>query len=156
MKAAGINVARKGRKKRGVDYNEEIPFEKKPAPGFHDTSQEVFDPSHPDFKNLRQEGLEGERRSDKEAKERQKDKERIKKRKENDMPGAITAQNRAIDVPKKKRSKLVLPSPQVSESELEQIVKAGHASRNARQLSEDAAGPDAPTHSLLSDYQVNK
>ena len=44
----------KRRKRRGVDYNAEIPFEKKPAPGLHDTSNEEFDPLAPDFKRLRQ------------------------------------------------------------------------------------------------------
>lgn len=39
LRAAGISVRAKRRKKRGVDYNAEIPFEKRPAPGFYDTSQ---------------------------------------------------------------------------------------------------------------------
>jgi len=39
LRAAGIEVRAKRKKKRGVDYNAEIPFEKKPAAGFHDTSQ---------------------------------------------------------------------------------------------------------------------
>ena len=50
-----------------MDYNAEIPFEKKPAPGFYDTSNERFDPTDPNFKRLRQQDLDGERRSDKEA-----------------------------------------------------------------------------------------
>nr|KAG5703308.1 hypothetical protein BaRGS_025550 [Batillaria attramentaria] len=59
-------VKQKKRKKRGVDYNAEIPFEKKPAPGFYDTSQEKYDPMDPNYKRLRQQNLDGERRSDKE------------------------------------------------------------------------------------------
>jgi len=39
LRAAGIEVRAKRRKKRGIDYNAEIPLEKKPAPGFYDTSQ---------------------------------------------------------------------------------------------------------------------
>lgn len=39
LRAAGIEVRAKRKKKRGVDYNAEIPFEKKPASGFYDTSQ---------------------------------------------------------------------------------------------------------------------
>lgn len=31
LRAAGIDVQKKRKKKRGVDYNAEIPFEKKPA-----------------------------------------------------------------------------------------------------------------------------
>lgn len=54
------------KKKRGVDYNAEIPFEKKPAPGFYDTSTEVVDPMAPDFSRLRQQHLDGELLSEKE------------------------------------------------------------------------------------------
>lgn len=39
LRAAGIAVARKRKKKRGVDYNAEIPFEKKPAPVLSDELQ---------------------------------------------------------------------------------------------------------------------
>ena len=35
--------------------------------GFHDTSNEVYDPLNPDFKRLRQQNLDGELRRDKEA-----------------------------------------------------------------------------------------
>lgn len=31
LRAAGIHIGKKRKKKRGVDYNAEIPFEKKPA-----------------------------------------------------------------------------------------------------------------------------
>ncbi|KAF8825633.1 hypothetical protein HHX47_DHR6000316, partial [Lentinula edodes] len=39
LKAAGI-IMRHKTKKKGMDYNADIPFEKKPAPGFYDTSEE--------------------------------------------------------------------------------------------------------------------
>lgn len=59
-------MKQKRRKKRGVDYNTEIPFEKKPAIGFYDTSQEAYDPLNPNYKRLRQQNLDGELRRDKE------------------------------------------------------------------------------------------
>ena len=62
-----IRVREKRRKKRGVDYNAEIPFEKKPAPGFYDTANETFNAEAPNFKRLRQQNLDGERRDDVEA-----------------------------------------------------------------------------------------
>ncbi len=40
MKAAGIENKRRMKNRRGVDYNAEIIFEHKPAPGFYDTSSE--------------------------------------------------------------------------------------------------------------------
>lgn len=66
LRAAGIEVQPRRKKKRGVDYNAEIPFEKRPAPGFYDTSQEVLDPMAPDFAKMRQEQLDGELRIEKE------------------------------------------------------------------------------------------
>lgn len=66
LRAAGIQTFNRNRRKRGIDYNREIPFEKKPQPGFYDTSEEVIDPFAPDFKRLRQQNLDGELRSEKE------------------------------------------------------------------------------------------
>ncbi|CAH1225420.1 CDC5L [Branchiostoma lanceolatum] len=64
LRAAGIEQMKKRKKKRGVDYNAEIPFEKKPAPGFYDTAEETYQPLKPDFKKLRQQNLDGELRDD--------------------------------------------------------------------------------------------
>lgn len=66
LRAAGIELAPRKKKKRGVDYNAEIPFEKQPQPGFHDTSNEILDPAAPDFSRLRQQHLDGELRTEKE------------------------------------------------------------------------------------------
>lgn len=62
MRAAGIGVGRGNKRKRGIDYNAEIPFEKKPALGFYDTANEEVDPLAPDFRKLRQQNLDGELR----------------------------------------------------------------------------------------------
>jgi pre-mRNA-splicing factor CDC5/CEF1 len=72
-----------------VDYNAEIPFEKRPALGFHDTAEETFNPDDIDFNHLRQQHLDGELRSEREERERRKDKQKLKQRKENDMPMAM-------------------------------------------------------------------
>lgn len=63
LRAAGIEIQKKRKKKRGVDYNAEIPFEKKPAPGFYDTSEENYQILDADFRKLRQQDLDGELRS---------------------------------------------------------------------------------------------
>ncbi|XP_074646818.1 cell division cycle 5-like protein [Tubulanus polymorphus] len=152
LRAAGINIRKHRKRKRGVDYNAEIPFEKKPAPGFHDTSNEAYDPLDPNFKRLRQQNLDGELRRDKEERERKKDKQKAKQRKENDLPGQILSQNK-FQEPVKKRSKLVLPNPQISDQELEEVVKVGQASEYARQQAEES-GKDGPSAHLLSDYTV--
>lgn len=64
LRAAGIGVGRGNKRKRGIDYNAEIPFEKKPALGFYDTANEEVDPLAPDFRKLRQQNLDGELRSE--------------------------------------------------------------------------------------------
>ncbi|TKS86066.1 Cell division cycle 5-like protein [Collichthys lucidus] len=94
LRAAGIDVQKKRKKKRGVDYNAEIPFEKKPAP----TS--------------------------------------------------------GVAEFTKKRSKLVLPTPQISDVELEEVVKLGVASEVARQAAEESESGNSASSALLSEYSV--
>lgn len=147
LSAAGIAIPARRKKKRGVNYNSEIPFEKRPAPGFYDTSQEVIDPMAPDFGRLRQQQLDGELLSEKEERERRKDKQKLKERKENDVPQAMLQG----DQPARKRSKLVLPEPQVTDQELQQVVKLGRASEAAR----DSVGAlGTATDALLADYAL--
>lgn len=124
LRAAGITVSQKNKRKRGVNYNTEIPFEKRPASGFYDTSNEHVDPLAIDFSRMRQQHLDGELRQEKEEMERRKDKQKLKQRKENDIPMGMLNN----EEPVKKRSKLVLPEPQISDQELQQVVKLGRAS----------------------------
>ncbi|KAK2843530.1 hypothetical protein Q7C36_011745 [Tachysurus vachellii] len=153
LRAAGIDIQKKRKKKRGVDYNAEVPFEKKPAPGFYDTSMEQYDPHEPDFKRLRQQHLDGELRNEKEERERKKDKQKIKKKKESDLPSAIL-QTSGVSEFTKKRSKLVLPAPQISDAELEEVVKLGQASEIARQTAEESGITNSASSALLSEYNV--
>ncbi|XP_038160530.1 cell division cycle 5-like protein [Cyprinodon tularosa] len=153
LRAAGINVQKKRKHKRGVNYNAEIPFEKKPAAGFYDISMEQYDALEPNFKRLRQQHLDGELRSEREEKERKKDKQKIKKKKESDLPSAIL-QTSGVAEFTKKRSKLVLPAPQISDAELEEVVKMGVASEVARQAAEESEGGNSASSALLSEYSV--
>ncbi|XP_072939643.1 cell division cycle 5-like protein [Epargyreus clarus] len=148
LSAAGIAVPIRRKKKRGVDYNSEIPFEKRPALGFYDTSTEVVDPMAPDFSRLRQQHLDGELHSEKEERDRRKDKQKLKQRKENDVPQAMLQGEQ----PARKRSKLVLPEPQVTDQELQAVVKLGRAGEAAREAAGGAAG--AATDALLAAYAL--
>jgi pre-mRNA-splicing factor CDC5/CEF1 len=56
--------------------------------------------------------------------------------------------------PVRKRSKLVLPAPQISDLELEEVVKLGLASEQARQQAEESAPTQTVTGQLLGDYQM--
>lgn len=147
LRAAGIGVGRGNKRKRGIDYNAEIPFEKKPALGFYDTANEEVDPLAPDFRKLRQQNLDGEMRVEIEERERKKDKAKLKQRKENEVPLAMLNNQEPI----RKMSKLVLPEPQISDQELQQVVKLGRASEMAREIAMEN-GPQQASDGLLSDY----
>lgn len=148
LRAAGIGLGNRKRKLKGIDYNSEVPFEKTPAPGFYDTTEEFVVPIAADFSSLRQQTLDGELRTEKEARERKKDKEKLKQRKENDIPTALLKNQE----PAKKRSKLVLPEPQISDQELQQVVKLGRASEIAKEVASES-GVET-TDALLADYSI--
>lgn len=69
LRAAGLPV-RTGfyfnKKKYGINYNEEIPFEKRPRPGFYDTTEEDENLEKKPFKGIRLSEFEGETKRDKE------------------------------------------------------------------------------------------
>jgi pre-mRNA-splicing factor CDC5/CEF1 len=148
LRAAGIGVGNRKRKIKGIDYNSEIPFEKQPSRGFYDTSGEFVVPIAADFSKLRQQNLDGELRSEKEQKERKKDKEKLKKREADGAPMAML-QNME---PERKRSKLVLPEPQISDGELQQVVKLGRASEMAKEVASESG--IETTDALLADYSI--
>lgn len=72
----------------------------------------------------------------------------MKERKENDIPLAML-QNQE---PAKKRSKLVLPEPQISDQELQQVVKLGRASEVAKEVALESGVETTDT--LLADYSI--
>ncbi len=151
LRAAGIKTGLKygTRRNRVIDYNKEIPFEKKPAAGFYDTANEVYDKNDPDFKRLRMDQMDLKRRDEEENKERIKDKKILKNRKENEIPQELLND----EEPARKRSKLVLPTPQISDVEMEQIVKLGRHSEAARESVVDGDSSKA-SDTLLADYSV--
>ncbi|KAJ5205753.1 hypothetical protein N7491_003622 [Penicillium cf. griseofulvum] len=154
LKNAGINVKVVTRKPGQMDYNADIPFEKPAAPGFYDTleekdlnerQREAFDPRKQQLANKRK----GDQDDDAERKKRKNDK--------SGTSAASAAAARAGQMQKireaeqsKKRRGLNLPAPQVSESEMEDIIKMGMAGDKASRMSADEAG----TRELLGDYSA--
>lgn len=139
-----------------TDYNGDIPFEKQPAPGFYDTTEEINRRAPvPVGKTLRQ--LEGPKRKQndeeedrrKRQKKSQQDKGMDNFNKERDE--RIKAMKQAEQIAS--RTKLNMPAPQVSDRELEDIVKVGQAGENARSLV-DENGDDAGAAGLLGDYSA--
>ena len=151
LRAAGIGGGRLVRVKKGrINYNEEIPFEKRPAAGFYDTAnEEVEVKAGGRFRGMRQHQLDEKRRDEAERDNRKKDKDKLKQKKENDIPAALLNN----EEPARKRSKLVLPQPQISDGEMEQIVKLGKASEAAREAVVDSESQRA-SDALLSDYAM--
>ncbi|KAK0242596.1 pre-mRNA splicing factor component-domain-containing protein [Armillaria nabsnona] len=151
LKAAGI-ITRSKTKKKGMDYNADIPFEKKPAAGFYDTSEEQARVSAaPVGQSLRR--LENKRKPDREEEERKK-RQRTKENGEHQTK-FLAARDAQIQKLKEaesigRRQKLVLPAAQVGEAELEDIVKIGLAGENAKSL---VSGGSEASGRLLSDYE---
>ncbi|KGO65695.1 protein of unknown function DUF3351 [Penicillium italicum] len=154
LKNAGINVKVVTRKPGQMDYNADIPFEKPAAPGFYDTieekdlnerQREAFDPRKQQLANKRK----GDQDDDAERKKRKNDK--------SSTSAASAAAARAGQMQKireaeqsSKRRGLNLPAPQVSESEMEDIIKMGMAGDKASRMSSDEAG----TRELLGNYST--
>nr|CAD2172301.1 unnamed protein product [Meloidogyne enterolobii]CAD2172302.1 unnamed protein product [Meloidogyne enterolobii] len=138
LRAAGIIIgsgwAYKMKKHRLMDYNNEIPFEKQVPAGFHDPSEDKFDKAQKTM-------VEEKRRDWQERADRKADKDKLKKRKNEDLPESIFGEKH-----EKKRSKLILPEPQISDKELEDI-KIGHVTDSVRELVYDN-----PSRTLLHDY----
>lgn len=150
LKAAGIDLRHKKRKRRGIDYNAEIPFEKRPPPGFYDVGEEDRPAELVKFPTTIEE-LEGERRVDKEARLRKQDIARNKIAERQDAPSAILQANKLNDPEAvRKRSRLNLPAPQIPDHELEAIAKMGIASDLLG--SEELTEGNAATRALLATY----
>ncbi|KAF4631912.1 hypothetical protein G7Y89_g6217 [Cudoniella acicularis] len=156
LKNAGINIKVVNRKKGMMDYNADIPFEKKAAPGFFDTEEEAtqnerereaFDP--------RKQQLANKRKGDQEE-----DPDRKRRKGEKEAPSAsYTAAMKAGQMQKireaeqsSKRRALVLPAPQVGEGELEEIVKMGMIGEKANIVARSSEN-DA-TRGLVNTYST--
>lgn len=156
LKNAGINSKIITRKKGQMDYNADIPFEKKAAPGFYDTQEEnernekqreAFDP--------RKQQLANKRKGD-------QDDDLDPKRRKGDKPGSAPSaafaaaakagqQQRIREAEQSsKRRALNLPAPQVGEAELEDIVKMGMVGEQAHRLAGE--GDNEATKGFIGNY----
>ncbi|KAL9381849.1 hypothetical protein Peur_024884 [Populus x canadensis] len=151
LKAAGIDNRHRKRKRKGIDYNSEIPFEKRPPPGFYDVADEDRPVEQPKFPTTIEE-LEGKKRMDIEAQLRKQDMAKNKIAERQDAPSAILQANKLNDPETvRKRSKLMLPAPQISDHELEDIAKMGYAS-DLLAGSEELTEGSGATRALLANY----
>ncbi|KAL8730702.1 MAG: hypothetical protein Q9166_003894 [cf. Caloplaca sp. 2 TL-2023] len=155
LKNAGINIKITNRKKGQMDYNADVPFEKKAVPGFYDTQEEIernekqreaFDP--------RKQQLANKRKQD----QQEDDPDRKRRKNEKNGPSAASAAAaRAGQMQKireaeqsSKRRALNLPAPQVGEAELEDIVKIGLVGEQANRVA--GTGENEATKGFVGNY----
>ena len=154
LKAAGIEskLGRGGGKRKFIDYAKEIPFQKVPPAGFYDVGTEREDGKKqfidPVKHGLELSRMEGRHQKEEEEIEKKKDKKRLKKLFEANAPQAIMNISNSNDPTSlRRRTELSLPAPQVSESELEDIVKMGQ-----RSLMPPPSTGKSSTDALIGDY----
>ncbi|KAL3427289.1 myb-like DNA-binding domain-containing protein [Phlyctema vagabunda] len=156
LKNAGINIKVVNRKKGQMDYNADIPFEKKAAPGFYDTGEEAmlnekqreaFDPRKQQLANKRK----GDQEEDPDRKRRKNEKEAPSASYQAAMKAGQMQKIREAEQSSKRRS-LVLPAPQVGEGELEEIVKMGMIGERANVIARSSEN-DA-TRGLVNTYST--
>ncbi|KAJ2683045.1 Pre-mRNA-splicing factor cef1, partial [Coemansia spiralis] len=162
LKAAGVDLKVKKKKdKHHMDYNMEIPYERKPMPGFYDTTEELArkDPGAGSLRGRFLDSLEGKSRADREE-DSQREAKRKRDRKTKDAVAFVRAtdQKAAAEIAAReeadqvaKRSRLVLPAPQVDDAELATIAKLGHQGALARELVA-ANGAGGSTDGLVGTY----
>lgn len=153
LKAAGINVKVVTRKPGQMDYNADIPFEKKPALGFYDTNEEAakneYQRAHFDPRKVQ---LSGKRKGEEEN-------NTDRKRRKDEKPASLQAAIKAGQAQRvreaeqnSKRKALNLPAPQVSDGELEDIVKMGVMGERASHHAQES--DNTATRGLVGDYST--
>ena len=156
LKNAGINIKVTNKKKGQMDYNADIPFEKKAAPGFYETSdeailnekeREAFDPRKQQLANKRK----GDGEEDADRKRQKNDKNAPSASYQAAIKAGQMQKIREAEQSSKRRA-LVLPTPQVGEGELEEIVKMGMIGERANTMARSSEN-DA-TRGLVSTYST--
>lgn len=156
LKAAGIESKLGGNKKRNfVDYAKEIPFQKLAPAGFYDVSDEDAQARKmeldPKKHGLELQKLEGQRDKEEQEREQQRDKKLMKELFKSNAPLAVQKISEQTDpVSLRRRLPLDLPSPQVTDADLEEIVKLGKA--GAMGPPEGLPSSFSATNALVNDY----
>lgn len=155
LKTAGINITVTTRKKGQMDYNADIPFEKKAAPGFYDTTEEITlnERQRANFDPRKQQLAQAKRKQDEEEeagrKRRKADKDAPSASYREALKAGQMQRIREAEQSSKRRA-LVLPAPQVGAGELEEIVKMGMIGERANTMAQN--GDNDATRGLVNSY----
>lgn len=144
-----------------MDYNASIPFEKKPAIGFYDTSEE----DRQNFREKREADQKiienGIRNNEMESEgrkfghfEKPKPIDRVKKPNKDAQEEKMRRLAEAEQI--SKRRKLNLPSPTVSQDELDKVVKLGFAGDRARAMTDTTPDANYSTNLLGKYTQIER
>jgi pre-mRNA-splicing factor CDC5/CEF1 len=155
LRAAGIEPRKRKRKKNMMDLNAEIPFEMQAPKGFFDTAAD-----RQRTRSMRNDPkFIGSKLHELDKKKSQSDVERAEKRAEKraklmrkvNLPAYLEKVSRLNDPHRQRiRSSVVLPAPQITDEELEDITKLGQiGSRAAQHAAESGA---AATKTLVGTY----
>lgn len=152
LRAAGLSSSGAARGGRGsgsgwgtMNYNNEIPFEKKPVPGFYDTSKELEVTLNPRLNRFKpvatRDAIEVAARRQDQAKDR-------KKMSEGELPAHL---KRKLEeqLALKRGSTLNLPRAQVEEGD-SKIILMGRIRKGEREALEMAAEIETPASAALS------
>jgi pre-mRNA-splicing factor CDC5/CEF1 len=156
LKAAGIESKLGGgnKKRKFIDYATEIPFQKIPPAGFYEVGtenaegkQQKLDPA---AHGLELAKMEGRHIKEEEEKAKARDQRALKKLYKENAPLAVAKASADNDpVSLRRRVPLSLPTPQVSDGELEDIVKLGQNSLMAPPV---GLPTRSGTQALVADY----
>ncbi|KAJ4353255.1 Pre-mRNA-splicing factor cef1 [Didymosphaeria variabile] len=152
LKASGINIKITPKKGNHIDYNADVPLEREVPAGFYDTTEELdqnekqreaFDPRKQQLANKR--------------KAEQLEEGGNKRKKEENKSGGLAASYakaardqriREAEQSSKRRA-LALPSPQVGDAEMEDIIKMGMTGERAIT---GVGGDNMATEGLVGNY----
>ena len=156
MQAAGLEVKQRRLRRGEIDYNNEIPFERRPPPGFFSTRDEDKRAREAkaaeEFQPISLAELKGKSREQQEDDERKKDAKRMRLMRDSDLPAVFDAVNQLNDVDMvAKRMSLHLPTPVLQEDELEAIAKLSDQQReDERKQAIESATSHSATRALLT------
>eukprot|EP00828_Plagiopyla_frontata_P043233 TRINITY_DN6684_c0_g2_i2.p1 TRINITY_DN6684_c0_g2~~TRINITY_DN6684_c0_g2_i2.p1 ORF type:complete len:340 (-),score=57.46 TRINITY_DN6684_c0_g2_i2:12-1031(-) len=145
-----LNILQKKKKRDPVDYNSEIPFERVvPQVRFEADQSETPKPNL-DFGNINIMKLEGTKQFIEFEKRKLEDQEKMKKLKEKDLPSAISLINKQNNPIMKPKTKLIMPTPQLHDKDLEFLGKMNS------QTSMGIGSENAATKALIGNYTIRE
>lgn len=151
LKLAGVPLPKQKKKMKGMDYNKEIPFLRKPAPGFYAVDyQEADQRIKEELANVPVETMEGKRRMEEEEENRKKDSKKMKIKEKSNAPDAIVQVSKANDAFQALvKSKMNLPAPQLTQEVLEDMARNEEEMNALTQFDENGS---SATKSLLPSF----